>query len=225
METNVPGVADDPLVTCEVTGQQVPLSETVEFQGRRVSAAGKAEMMRRLDAGEGLEDGDELAGRWYRLGAAILDGIILGVPFFLIGAGIGAYAAINAPDLLLPLTFVASGLGLVVTFLYSWLLHSRYGQTVGKMAAKIQAVGMDGQIASKGTYGTRALIVQSPNLIQLIPGALGLTVGLTDPVLEGVVGIIVGVLSLAIFLPILFRSDKRGLHDLAAGTQVIRKGD
>ena len=137
----------------------------------------------------------ELAGRGTRLVAAIIDNIILvGIVFG------GLFAVGMSPFIQDNTTKVTLGVSSVVTSLLinGWLLHTR-GQSVGKMLMKIRIVRVD-QVPTTGmdTIVKRILPIGLASLIPIV----GSFIGLID----------------ALFI---FRQDRRTLHDLIAGTEVV----
>ena len=76
--------------------------------------------------------------------------------------------------------------------LYDVLLNGTFGATLGKMAVGAKIIGVDG---SPLGYGRALLRSLAARFIEMT-----LCVG---------------------YLPILVRPDKRGLHDLLAGTRVV----
>ena len=88
--------------------------------------------------------------------------------------------------------------GWVAWLLYAVLMTARDGQTVGKKLMRTRVVTANKfAVPSIGTAAIRAL----PSLLGLVP--------------------VVGVASIAIYLPIAWRSDRRGLHDQLARTLVV----
>ncbi|MGK5552175.1 RDD family protein [Actinomadura kijaniata] len=112
--------------------------------------------------------GPALASRWRRLGAAIVDSLLLGVLYNLLllpfpdpvrieTAGNQFRYIWNGTGMLVNLLTV------VVGFLYYWLMHARFGQTLGKMLLKTRVVReTDGGAISSGTaawrYGVQILL-------------------------------------------------------------------
>jgi len=95
---------------------------------------------------------------------------------------------------------LAMGLGYLAFIAINWSSLRRTGQTIGKKVAKTRVASMDGT-----KPGMSALIVRRSlvfNLFQLIPN-LGAMVSLVD-------------------IMLIFRADRRCLHDLVAGTQVVK---
>ena len=155
----------------------------------------------------------DLASRWQRLGAALLDflpTVAALVPFF-IGIMTKALSgqAIAAPDGVNPLTpFLAAGrLGVVslvlltVVLATQWTLLGVRGQTLGKIVARIRVVRVDG---SRASFLHTVVARNWPFfLCGLFLGNAGSIVGTLD-------------------MLFVFRRDKRCLHDLMAGTKVVR---
>jgi uncharacterized RDD family membrane protein YckC len=145
----------------------------------------------------------ELADRWTRLGAAILDGLAVGVPIMFLAMGMAIFIPKNgeqANDALLA-TF---GVLIVIVFVAVLVLNlvwlHRYGQTIGKRMLKIKVVRSDGSPCTLARYVfTRWLPVTVLGMIPLV----GYVVALADPLM-------------------IFREDRRCMHDLIADTIVVR---
>lgn len=146
-------------------------------------------------------DQSELAGRGSRLLASIIDTLIMLAIQLPLMFAMGFFTAISEgrePDM--ATMMVATLIGLVAfVAINGWFLAKR-GQSLGKMAMKVQIVSVkDGQLLSLGRLvGLRFLPVW---LVSMIP-ALGSILPLID----------------VLFI---FRKDRRCVHDLIAGTQVI----
>jgi uncharacterized RDD family membrane protein YckC len=143
-------------------------------------------------------------GPWPRLGARIIDGLVLFIPNLIIaavltdgdGGGFGGLA--SSGDLLYLLVTTLVGFGYAV-----WLEASR-GQTVGKMAVGIKVIGPDGRVPATDVAARRNAWL----LLSLVP------------VLGGIVSLVV-----AIAIGVTINSDpfKRGVHDnFAGGSAVVR---
>ena len=143
----------------------------------------------------------DLAGRGARLVAAIIDGLAYMVPVFI------ALAAV--PGLLD--TTGGSGseaAGVVAVFVVLWLvvlfainvvLLHKYGQTTGKKLMSIKIIQVDGSRARLGrTLGLRYIVNALPSAVPLI----GNIYPLVDTLL-------------------IFRQDRRCIHDFIAGTIVV----
>lgn len=219
------GHDDDPpalgTVICEVTGKQVPEDETVVFQGRRVSAEGKQILADRLNAGETMPGELENASHLARLGAAILDSLVVGVAGVVLGLAIGLAGAsvLQDPDLAVRLNAVGGILGGLLGMAYYGLMHANGGQTLGKMAAKSRVVTRDGGKITAGTAWLRAAIFSLPGALGQLP-LLILGFSATAVQLAEIVAVVVGVFGLINIL-LIFRASKKCLHDDLAGTRVV----
>ncbi len=143
-------------------------------------------------------------GPWPRLGARIIDGIVLLIPNFVLGALLsdGTSTAFDrmgdGDDLLYLLISTLLGYAYAV-----WLEASR-GQTVGKMALGMKVIGPDGRLPSQSV----ALRRNAWLLLGLLP-LLG--------------GILSFVAAIAIGVTIANDPFKRGAHDnFAGGSAVVR---
>lgn len=152
-----------------------------------------------------VSTGEELAGRWIRLGAAIIDGVIMLVilmPLMYIGgywtAATTAAQAGQQVGLGTTLMWAAIGFGLFA-LVQAFPLNAT-GQTWGKRFTNIKIVDLTGAKPTLGRLlGMRYLPVQ---LVSNIP-MIGPFIGLANVLL-------------------IFRGDRRCGHDLIAGTKVVR---
>ncbi|MBU5636280.1 RDD family protein [Geomonas sp. Red69] len=158
-----------------------------------------------------------VVGFWRRFFADFLDALILGIP----GYGIGY---------LFRYTFSAMGMhaiwiGLVCSFLYYGLMHTRLGggQTPGKRLLGIQVLRRDGQYLSFGKSFLRYLVVSFifynglyGSLINHLPQSTMMAVG-------SVYLLVIIWSFFACFLMIPLHPLKRGLHDIAADSVVVYK--
>ena len=134
------------------------------------------------------------AGFWIRLVAMLIDTALFAAVEFVLGqaASLTWGSGIIAVPLFAP---TMGAFMLVLTAAYYVVLHTLYGQTVGKMLVRVRVVELDGRPLSSGTSFLRWL----GYLLSGLPVMLGF-------VLAGL------------------RRDKRALHDLVAGTRVVRVG-
>ena len=142
-----------------------------------------------------------MAGRWIRLGATLIDGVLAGIAF-------GVLAIVTPINVFNP-TVEASGLwkmlllNVVAGFILFLVIHgyliATRGQTVGKALLKIRIVRSDGSPASFGRIvGLRYL---PTSIIAPIP-VIGSIYALVDCLL-------------------IFRASRRCLHDNIADTIVV----
>ena len=150
----------------------------------------------------GSQDGLETVGFWPRLGAFLLDWLVLyGLSFLVVDLLIGTGPItrpgmdpndINSIDwMVLGQRLVA---GLLLNLIYYTGLTGQFGATIGKMAIGVRVVRMDG---SPVGFGLAAL-----RFLASILSSITLWIG---------------------YLMIAFRPDHRALHDLIVGTQVVYK--
>jgi uncharacterized RDD family membrane protein YckC len=140
----------------------------------------------------------EYGGRWRRLVAAIIDGVLVSAVTWLLTAPIlgvnmvreGNFGRQTAADLL----------GGLVAFLYYVLQHGRWGQTLGKRAMSLRVVREDGGPIGYGQAAWRLLFAY---LISLATCGVG---GLIDVAW------------------ILWDRRRQALHDKVARTLVLAAG-
>lgn len=92
-------------------------------------------------------------------------------------------------------------------FFFSW---TRGGQTLGMRPWKIRVVSRDGESVSAGRGLVRLVVAGLPVLLLMLYGVASLQVALWAPLVGWAV----------ILLPALFDARRRGLHDMAAGTEI-----
>ena len=143
----------------------------------------------------------ELASRWSRLGAVLIDaviGIIVGLPLMLYFDTYELAKAGIQPPLTTILIMFVWGVGIFIAINYK-LLNTK-GQTVGKYCLDISIIGIDGSNKTAVHLLTyRYLPIWVISQIPLINSLL--------------------VTADSLFI---FREDKRCIHDLIAGTQVVK---
>jgi uncharacterized RDD family membrane protein YckC len=134
------------------------------------------------------------AGFWKRLGAAIIDGVLLMVVSFMIGAFLGLLYSLT--------TGTSAGAGLLgniigglVSWLYYAIMESSSTQgTLGKMALGIQVIDLSGNPISFA----RATGRHFGKLISMLIVFVG-------------------------YLMVAFTVKKQGLHDMMAGCLVVKR--
>ncbi|BAN49090.1 RDD family protein [Metapseudomonas resinovorans] len=141
-----------------------------------------------------------LASRWVRLGAVLIDGLIMSLVTVLVAFFTGTYSALaegTAPSLGVQL--VSFVVGLVAFIIVNGRLLKNYGQTVGKRLLKIAIVDLNGHVPDLGNVLLKRYLVWW--LLAYVP--------------------LVGGLILLVNYLFIFRADRRCLHDLLAGTRVV----
>lgn len=152
--------------------------------------------------GEYADPSAGLASRWARLGAAIIDGIIVGIVVGLISLPFVNWDHVihNNGTMYDGARVGTNAISIVLGFLYFWLMTARWGQTLGKMLLKIRVVRQDDGLAvTNGQAAGRAAFYT---------------------VLGGICGCI-GLIDVAW---ILWDPRKQALHDKVARTVVIKAG-
>jgi uncharacterized RDD family membrane protein YckC len=152
--------------------------------------------------------GLRLAGWWRRAGAAIIDGIIIAVPAFIIAGALGIGFAGTESDAgigaLILASLVTTLLIVVVGFIYAPLLMAKTnGQTFGRMATGIRVVRTSGQPMTFGWAMLREVAVKFL-LINAIAGSI--TFGLA---------------TLLDLLWPLWDEENRALHDYLVQTRTV----
>lgn len=145
---------------------------------------------------------DELASRWRRLFAAIIDSIIamvFSIPLMMYLGYWDQFMQGQQPSILE--TYPATIAGIMFFLIVHGYLLKTQGQTIGKAVLGIRIVDMNGN---------------------LLP--IGKLIGLRlVPIWVAAVIPIIGQIATIIDTLFIFRSDKRCVHDLIAGSQVVNK--
>lgn len=170
------GASDADTAVCAVSGRRRPKSEMLEFEGRWVSIEHKAEFFQRLREGVSLPRDVVYAGFWRRVGAKIIDSIIIGAVNFLVGMVLGAVlvgvaagsdssAAVGMALLVqvfIQLFGIALGLGYCIYF------TRKNDATPGKKAMGLRLLRADGSKLSKGRITGRYFSEWISSLMLLI---------------------------------------------------------
>lgn len=141
-----------------------------------------------------------LAGRWVRLGASFVDGLVVGLVMLPVMYLMGIFSYFsNGTEPPLTLMLVAAVIGFVAFVAINYVPLSKTGQTVGKKVANIRITDLQGNKPDVST-----IILKRYLPVQI----------------AGQVPIVGGLVSLVDIL-FIFRKDRRCVHDLIAGTQVM----
>lgn len=163
--------------------------------------------------------GGQLAGFWVRVGADALDAVVL--------FAFGWALSLPLRSLFERLGERGVFIGLAVSMAYSGILHSRYGggRTVGKRLLGLRVVRLDGSLLSLDRalvrYALMGLLVYQSAVVYALAAVVPfLNVAWAQAVVSGMAfALFVGCVLVVPFHPL-----KRGLHDILAGTIVVRRG-
>lgn len=229
-------------IACQVTGKAILRDDAVVFQGKWVGAEGKAILLERLRSGADEPGALATASLWKRFLGGMLDGLICTTPFIVIGLLLGFdvfdvsknnedEAALAGYDIYQSLFELIVTVAFIV---YLTILHSRSGQTLGKMIAKTKVVRSDGSPITYSRSFVRALYLDGGNFLLEISVLIMLCIALMLPdraselqnVFQTVVTALtafIGVYAIVNLLAIIFdRSQRRSIHDRLAGTRVVQ---
>jgi uncharacterized RDD family membrane protein YckC len=203
---NHPAV-EEALVRCARCAESFCPDCYVELGGQPFCAECKVQRLLDLRAGTAPVVGQlRLASIGRRFGAMLLDGLILGIPLFVLamvvtfglliprgwmepGSNDGLFAGVQ---LLLQLMFM--GFGFVAGFLYYGIQIARSGQTIGKRIVGLKVVSPDGGDVRPNQAWIRALVQQAFGFLS----CLGIINYLTA-----------------------FGAERTCIHDMAAKTRVV----
>lgn len=154
------GASADDTAVCAVSGQRRSKRDMLEFEGRWVSAEHKEEFFQRLR--EGVTQPGEMvyAGFWPRVGAKIIDTIIVGVINAVVGAVIGgvmgALLASQMQDsnaavgVFVAIQAVTQIIGFLIGICYTVYFIRKQDATPGKRLLKLKVLRADGSRLTKG---------------------------------------------------------------------------
>jgi uncharacterized RDD family membrane protein YckC len=189
-------------VQCSVCHQVFPVDQTIQYGTQRVCAGCKPKFLQSIREGAQTFAAFEIAGSGARIGAKILDRIILyilesAVTYTVASAFVdtlkrGAAAGPGQPGFVAAVAVVVLT-GMLVRIVYQAAFLKWRGQTPGKMLLKTKVVNPDGS-----------------------PIGWGKAIG--RPLAEILSGCIVWIGYIIAF----FDDEKRTLHDRICGTRVIR---
>ncbi|HEV7672510.1 MAG TPA: RDD family protein [Thermoanaerobaculia bacterium] len=179
----------------------------VELGGQPYCAECKVQRLLDLRAGTAPAVGQlRLASIGRRFGALFLDGLILGIPLFVL-AMVVTFGLLIPTGMMKPgsndglfagaqlfLQLLLMGFGFVAGFLYYGIQIARSGQTIGKRIIGLKVVSPDGSDVRPGQAWTRALVQQAFGFLS----CLGIINYLTA-----------------------FGAERTCIHDMAAKTRVV----
>jgi uncharacterized RDD family membrane protein YckC len=140
-----------------------------------------------------------LASRWQRLGASMLDGLIMMVACFPIMYFTGGFVGIeDGVQPTLGYSLFIAALGIVAFIIINYKLLTTKGQTVGKYAIGTKIVDLNGSLPSTNQLVTRYAVFFLPGQVPVI-----------------------GPLLSTINILFIFGKEKRCVHDYAADTRVV----
>ena len=145
-------------------------------------------------------DPDMLASRWERLGATMVDSLLITLgtlPTMYLTGGYDGITEGKQPSAEYNLFILATGLAFFALINFKLLRHN--GQTIGKRLLGIRIVDLDGNLPGLQQIFSRYAVYFLPGNI---PGA--------GPVIYW------------INVLFIFREERRCLHDYAGGTRVVR---
>lgn len=151
------------------------------------------------------------ASLWRRFLAFALDCLAIAVFGWLISLALFDWVA--------SLGVAGRFIGLTLTLVYFGISDSRfsYGCSVGKSAFGIRVVGRNGQFLSAWACALRTLILTAPLFIY------GLPFSDIPKIVSSFVSLLVfGVLASSLYLFVFNTKSRQSLHDLAAGSMVLR---
>ncbi len=197
--------ADGESARCAVSGRLLPTSSMIQFGDKWVAPEHRELFLQRLQHGDVDPTGGsfETASAWQRLGGAILDGLIVGIPvgIAVVIAAMALAPASNNDDLTGGLFLLMMLPAIALMAAYDIVMTKTKGATLGKMAAGCMVIDQRGRFPTWGTSTARWCVKTLPGFIPLIGNFWGLANGIT----------------------LLVDDQRRAIHDRAASTRVVRR--
>lgn len=189
---------------CAECGKTFPIDETIRVGNVRVCAACKPVFLQKIAEGARINVAGELryAGFWIRVGAKLIDGIIVGIPFFVIMFIMGVAMTPTAgganrtePSPVMPFMFMLVEFGMIfINLAYQIFFLGKYGATPGKMLCKLKVVTAEGERFGYARATGRTFAEMLSGMICYIG-----------------------------YFMVAFDAQKRGLHDHICNTRVVYK--
>ncbi|NQU40666.1 MAG: RDD family protein [Lentisphaerae bacterium] len=187
----------DGLQPCCECGTSSPVDDLIRYENSYVCANCKTLFFQRLEEGAALPGVLEYGGFWIRVGAKIIDGLLLGAVSLLLSFVAGMFnftaTANDATGTAFAVQMVLWVIQMLVGLSYTVFFLGRYAATPGKMACKLTVIRSDG---APITYSRAA----GRHFAEMLSGLL-LNIG---------------------YLMAAFDDEKRTLHDRICDTRVIR---
>jgi len=243
--TAEPGEIPPALAQCSQCYRQAASDDMVQYQGNWICSECKDTFYQRVREGSFAPQDPAGTGRhryagfWIRVGAFILDGLIMGAVSMLLGLLLGAALVSSAgnSETVLMLQLVMNLIQLIIGVTYvTWFL-GRFGATPGKMACGLKVIVSDGRPISYLRAFGRYWAVGLSFLIPYISFAI--TIGVMVAVMAigagrggrpdvfaiigpaVIVGLIVGALMAFPLYMVGTTKNKCALHDFICNTRVI----
>lgn len=143
----------------------------------------------------------ELASRWARLGGALIDGILAIAITFPLMFAMGLWDKAMEQSITIGETVFLAILGFVIFLMLHGYLLAKYGQTIGKRLVGTRIV----------SYETNEIFPLSRIFfLRFLPVSIAAQI----PFIGGIFALV--------DILFIYRNDKRCVHDLIAGTKVIK---
>ena len=243
--TAEPGDIPPALVQCSQCRRQGAGDDMVRYQGHWICSECKDTFYQRVREGSFAPEDpagtgrQRFAGFWIRVGASMLDGLIL----FVANRAIISLTDTDNPNSPLGLQILVIIIQLVIGISYVTCFLGKYGATPGKMACSLKVIVSNGQRISYwrafGRYWGVFLSGMIPYFSAAIAGGITLAIMLanadrrgTDPldalarlgpgiIVVVIVGLVVGLVMSFPFYMVGFTRQKCALHDFICNTRVI----
>jgi uncharacterized RDD family membrane protein YckC len=192
----VPAAAAVQMYYCSQCGRQYPSEELVRFGTATICANCKDIYAQRLRETGQVSGTRVYGGFWIRFGAAVIDGILIGIANFALQSVFSLRMTNPNPAdiaLLLSTLGMSFSVSIILNALYEAFFLVQYGATPGKMVCHLKVITPDGG----GLTWGRAL---GRHFAKFLSG----------------ITLLIGYIMAG------FDNEKRALHDYIAGTRVIR---
>jgi len=133
------------MARCSECGREFPGDAVLSIGNARVCAACKPVYLQKVREGAVPQSELRYAGFWIRVGAKIIDGIIVGLPMLVVVLPVMFMAESRlSPMAGLGLQLGLQLLGLIISGVYTTFFLGKYGATPGKMLLKLKVITPEG---------------------------------------------------------------------------------
>ncbi len=182
-------------LVCSECGRTFPEDDLIRFDTANICAACKPVFVQKMKEGMPVAGHYNYGGFWIRLGAKIIDWIILSVVIGILGVILAVFMVpASDSDASTGMLIVVQIVNFILPFVYGTWFIGRFAATPGKMACGLKIIRSEGE---KVSYA-RALGRQAAELLSSIMLCIG-------------------------YIMAAFNDEKKTLHDIICDTRVVKK--
>lgn len=178
---------------CAQCGNSFPEDDMMKYENLWVCVNCKPLFLQKLKEGVRVSTGVLYGGFWIRLGAKIIDGILLQIINYMLILPVFAFAGLGSTKVFGAIWFLQFFISMLVPIVLTTFFVGKFGATPGKMACRLKIVTAEG---GKVTY-LRAFARYWGEVVSQLTFSIGYLLAAWD-------------------------DEKRALHDRICNTRVVR---